>query len=92
VVGIGGSSMGPRCIAEYSNAQNISFLDNIDSIETENILKKIQENTKVAYLFISKSGTTIEEEDEKELESEMEHLITIAGEFYDREIERYEQE
>lgn len=60
VVGIGGSSMGPRCIAEYSNAQNISFLDNIDSIETENILKKIQENTKVAYLFISKSGTTIE--------------------------------
>ena len=34
----------------------------------------------------------IEEEDEKELESEMEHLITIAGEFYDREIERYEQE
>lgn len=34
----------------------------------------------------------IEEEDEKELESEMEYLITIAGEFYDREIERYEQE
>ena len=33
----------------------------------------------------------IEEEDEKELESEMEHLITIAGEFYDREIERYEE-
>ena len=34
----------------------------------------------------------IEEADEKELESEMEHLITIAGEFYDREIERYEKE
>ena len=33
----------------------------------------------------------IEEEDEKELESEMEHLITIAAEFYDREIERYEE-
>lgn len=34
----------------------------------------------------------IEEEDEKELESEMEYLITIAGEFYDREITRYEAE
>ncbi len=34
----------------------------------------------------------IEEEDEKELESEMEYLITIAGEFYDREIKRYEAE
>ncbi|CAM4087241.1 MULTISPECIES: hypothetical protein [Flavobacterium] len=33
----------------------------------------------------------IEEEDEKELESEMEHLITLAGEFYDREMERYEE-
>ena len=33
----------------------------------------------------------IEEEDEKQLESEMEHLITLAGEFYDREMERYEE-
>ena len=32
----------------------------------------------------------VEGEDEKELESEMEHLITLAGEFYDREMERYE--
>lgn len=32
-----------------------------------------------------------EEEDERELESEMEHLITLAGEFYDREMERYEE-
>jgi hypothetical protein len=31
----------------------------------------------------------LEEENESELESEMEHLITIAGEFYDREMERY---
>lgn len=60
VVGIGGSSMGPRCVAEYTQAQNISFLDNIDSIETESVLKIISENKKVAYLFISKSGTTIE--------------------------------
>lgn len=33
----------------------------------------------------------IEDEDERELESEMEHLITLAGEFYDREMERYEE-
>jgi len=30
-------------------------------------------------------------EDEKELESEMEHLITLAGEFYDKEMEAYEE-
>ena len=33
----------------------------------------------------------IDEEDERELESEMEHLITLAGEFYDREMENYEE-
>lgn len=33
----------------------------------------------------------LEDEDEHELESEMEHLITLAGEFYDREMERYEE-
>ena len=33
----------------------------------------------------------LEGEDETELESEMEHLITLAGEFYDREMQRYEE-
>ena len=33
----------------------------------------------------------LEGEDEKELESEMEHLITLAGEFYDKEMEAYEE-
>ena len=33
----------------------------------------------------------LEGEDETELESEMEHLITLAGEFYDREMLRYEE-
>jgi hypothetical protein len=33
----------------------------------------------------------LEGEDETELESEMKHLITLAGEFYDREMERYEE-
>ena len=33
----------------------------------------------------------LEGEDETELEAEMEHLITIAGEFYDKEMESYEE-
>ena len=33
----------------------------------------------------------LEGEDEKELESEMEHLITLAEEFYDIEMEAYEE-
>lgn len=33
----------------------------------------------------------IDEEDETELESEMEHLITLAGEFYDKEMEAFEE-
>ena len=33
----------------------------------------------------------ISAEDERELETEMEHLITLAEEFYDREMERYEK-
>jgi hypothetical protein len=32
----------------------------------------------------------LEGEDETELESEMEHLITLAGEFYDREMSEFE--
>ena len=60
VVGIGGSSMGPRALAEFSGLTNISFLDNVDSIETENVLKKIHGPESLAWLFISKSGTTIE--------------------------------
>ena len=31
-----------------------------------------------------------DKEDEKELSSEMEGLVTQAGEFYDREVNRYE--
>ena len=32
----------------------------------------------------------LEGEDETELASEMEHLITLAGEFYDKEMEEFE--
>ncbi|MBC7753413.1 MAG: glucose-6-phosphate isomerase [Moraxellaceae bacterium] len=60
VVGIGGSSMGSRCLAEFANSPDISFLDNIDSLETESVISKVLKLGKVAYLFVSKSGTTIE--------------------------------
>jgi hypothetical protein len=33
----------------------------------------------------------LEGEDQTELESEMEHLITLAEEFYDKEMEAYEE-
>ncbi|MFK7048914.1 MULTISPECIES: hypothetical protein [Flavobacterium] len=33
----------------------------------------------------------LDDEDESEIEREMEYLITLAGEFYDREMERYEE-
>jgi hypothetical protein len=33
----------------------------------------------------------LEGEDETELEAEMEHLITLAGEFYDKEMKLFEE-
>lgn len=33
----------------------------------------------------------VDDEDEKELEAEMENLIVLASEFYDREMEQYEE-
>lgn len=33
----------------------------------------------------------IDEEEEEELQAEMENLVKLANEFYDREIERYEE-
>ncbi|MBC7419413.1 MAG: glucose-6-phosphate isomerase [Bdellovibrio sp.] len=60
LVGIGGSSMGPRALAEISGSTKISFLDNVDSMETEAVIANLKNLSKTAWLFISKSGTTIE--------------------------------
>lgn len=66
VVGIGGSSMGPRAITEISsiyqsNSKNkISFIDNVDSIETEKVIESQKNLNQTAWLIISKSGSTIE--------------------------------
>lgn len=61
VVGIGGSSMGSRAIVEISGAENIYILDNVDSVELLRLWKKLSSDLKsTAFLFVSKSGSTIE--------------------------------
>ena len=50
------------------------------------IYTEIEPFSKINYIL-----EDVEEEDQTELEAEMEHLITLAGEFYDREMERYEK-
>lgn len=60
VVGIGGSSLGVRVLAQVLDAQNIFFVDNVDATEFENVLKRIGSLEKTAWAFISKSGNTIE--------------------------------
>ncbi len=70
VVGIGGSSMGPRTLVEMSFVKNIHFLDNVDSVEFERVWTEITLNpifkssqealAKTGFILISKSGTTIE--------------------------------
>ncbi|MFZ3231149.1 MAG: glucose-6-phosphate isomerase [Pseudobdellovibrio sp.] len=60
LVGIGGSSMGPRALTEISHSSRISFLDNVDSAETEKVITNLNDLSKTAWLMISKSGSTIE--------------------------------
>jgi glucose-6-phosphate isomerase len=60
IVGIGGSSLGARVIAQVANAQNVFFVDNVDAVEFENLLKRVGDFKTTCWLFISKSGTTIE--------------------------------
>lgn len=70
IIGIGGSSMGSRALAELSFTQNIQFLDNVDSFEFERIWKTLGGSgnsaaskaklTKTGFVIVSKSGSTIE--------------------------------
>ncbi|MFZ4405295.1 MAG: glucose-6-phosphate isomerase, partial [Pseudobdellovibrionaceae bacterium] len=59
LVGIGGSSLGPKAIAEIFRATNIHFLDNVDAVEFERLMENI-DLTATCWVFISKSGNTIE--------------------------------
>lgn len=61
IIGIGGSSMGARAIAEISHVRNIYFLDNVDAVEFENVWGSVKSNLKTtAFIVVSKSGSTIE--------------------------------
>ncbi|MEN0057526.1 MAG: glucose-6-phosphate isomerase, partial [Bdellovibrio sp.] len=60
IVGLGGSSLGTRVIAEVFHAKNIFFVDNVDALEFETLIEDLGELKEVGWVFISKSGTTIE--------------------------------
>ncbi len=59
LVGIGGSSLGVRVWNQTQNLNNFHFLDNVDAQEFERLLKRL-DLKKTGFLFISKSGQTIE--------------------------------
>ncbi len=64
VVGIGGSSLGPKALYEIfqqpKNPKKIHFCDNVDAIEFERLWQGIRDFKKTVWVFISKSGSTIE--------------------------------
>ncbi|UOE99769.1 glucose-6-phosphate isomerase [Bdellovibrio reynosensis] len=60
IVGLGGSSLGNRVLAEVFRAKNLFFIDNVDALEFETLIEELGDLREVGWVFISKSGTTIE--------------------------------
>lgn len=60
VVGIGGSSLGVQVLEDYFAKNNFIFFDNVDAFQFENQLASLKDLKKTLWLFISKSGETIE--------------------------------
>lgn len=60
IVGLGGSSLGTRVIAEVFRARHLYFVDNVDALEFETLIEDLGDLKEVAWAFVSKSGTTIE--------------------------------
>lgn len=64
IVGIGGSSLGPKALNEIfqdpRNAKKLHFCDNVDALAFEKIWLQLRHPNKTHWLFISKSGSTIE--------------------------------
>ena len=61
LIGIGGSSMGARALANYRYSDEILFLDNIDASEINHVWNKIKTNLNTTgFLIISKSGESLE--------------------------------
>ena len=60
VVGIGGSSLGIQVLTDTFQIKNFDFIDNVDAAHFEKLLSTVLDLDKVGWLFISKSGATIE--------------------------------
>jgi glucose-6-phosphate isomerase len=60
IVGLGGSSLGTRVIAEVFRSKTLFFIDNVDALEFDSLVEELGGIKDVAWAFISKSGTTIE--------------------------------
>jgi len=64
VVGVGGSSLGPKALYEIfedpSSTKKIYFCDNVDPREFEKIWKRIRNPSRTTWAFVSKTGVTIE--------------------------------
>ena len=64
VVGIGGSSLGPKALYEVLEdpcaEKRLHFCDNVDALEFEKIWARLVDPSRTAWVFISKSGSTIE--------------------------------
>lgn len=60
VVGIGGSSLGIQVLSQFFAKTNFTFFDNVDAVEFASQMQRIAPLNEVGWLFISKSGQTIE--------------------------------
>lgn len=64
IVGIGGSSLGPKALNEFfinpQSAKRIHFCDNVDAMDFEKVLRTLRDWDRTVWVFISKSGSTIE--------------------------------
>ena len=59
-VGIGGSSLGPKSIVQALGGTRFHFVENPDVVTLSKLNQEIKNWEKVGFVFVSKSGTTIE--------------------------------
>ncbi len=59
VLGVGGSALGARMIAEYFDNEKLIVLDTLDPHAVEKVLKSVP-IAKTLWIVVSKSGTTLE--------------------------------
>ncbi|MGE0763660.1 MAG: hypothetical protein AB7N80_10320 [Bdellovibrionales bacterium] len=60
VVGVGGSSLGAKALISLSGGQMPLFLDNLDPETTRAALQTLKNHKRTHWLWISKSGSTLE--------------------------------